>query len=238
MRQPVIAFDLDGTLIDTAPDLIATLNTVFAEQGVPPLALSSARPMIGGGVKALLERGLIQQGLAFTPGDLDRLYEVYLKRYAEHIADRSRPFPGLEAALDRLAAQGCLFAVCTNKLEWLSVRLLDALKLSQRFTAICGQETFGVQKPDPEMLRKTIARAGGDVACAIMVGDSATDIDTARSAGVPIVAVDFGYTETPVALLNPDRIISRFAELPAAVADLLPYSREHPAAAQETGRIP
>jgi phosphoglycolate phosphatase len=238
MRQPVIAFDLDGTLVDTAPDLIATLNTVFADKGVPPLALQSARPLIGGGVKTLLERGLIQQGLTFTPCDLDQLYEVYLKRYADHIADRSRPFPGLEAALDGLAAEGCRFAVCTNKLEWLSVRLLDALKLSQRFAAICGQETFGVQKPDPEMLRKTIVRAGGDPACAIMVGDSATDIDTARSAGVPIVAVDFGYTETPVALLNPDRIISRFADLPAAVADLWPACRERAMGSQGTAWIP
>jgi phosphoglycolate phosphatase len=222
MPDPVIAFDLDGTLIDTAPDLIATLNTVFADHGVPPLALESARPLIGGGIKVLLERGLAAQGLTFTPEDLDRLYDVYLGRYADHIADQSRAFPGLELALDALAAQGWRLAVCTNKPEWLSVRLLDKLKLARRFAAICGQETFGVQKPDPEMLRRTIRRAGGDPAVAVMVGDSATDITTARAAGVPVIAVDFGYTETPVALLNPDRIISHFDDLPRTVANLLP----------------
>ncbi|HEX2216377.1 MAG TPA: HAD family hydrolase [Xanthobacteraceae bacterium] len=223
MPLPVIAFDLDGTLVDTAPDLIATLNAVFADKGVPPVSYDDAREMIGGGVKVLLERGLTAQGLAFTPPDLDHLYSIYLDHYAAHIADRSRPFPGLLPALDRLAERGFRLAVCTNKLEWLSLRLLDALDLASRFAAICGQDTFGVPKPDPEMLRQTILRAGGDPGCALMVGDSATDIDTARSAGIPIIAVDFGYTETPVSLLNPDRIIGHFDELPGAVDELLPF---------------
>jgi phosphoglycolate phosphatase len=227
MPPPVIAFDLDGTLVDTAPDLIATLNIVFAEQNVPPVRYEAARAMIGGGVKVLLEHGLTAQNIAFTPADLGRLYDGYLQRYAAHIADHSRPFPGLEPALDRLAEQGFRLAVCTNKLEWLSVRLLDALKLSGRFAAICGQDTFGIPKPDPEMLRRTIRKAGGDPARAVMVGDSANDIDTARAAGIAVVAVDFGYTATPVALMNPDRVISHFDALPAAVADLLPdWSRE------------
>jgi phosphoglycolate phosphatase len=217
----VIAFDLDGTLVDTAPDLIATLNILLAEKGVPPVPLASARAMIGGGIKILIERALAEQGVPYTPADMDDLYEVYLQRYAAHIAVHSRPFPGLERALDQLADQGFRFAVCTNKLEWLSVRLLDALGLSQRFAAICGYDTFGTPKPDPDMLRKTVSKAGGDPARAIMVGDSATDIDTARAAGVPVVAVDFGYTETPVSLLNPDRIISHYDDLPAAVFDLL-----------------
>ena len=221
MTDRMIVFDLDGTLIDTAPDLIENLNHVFAEQGVPLIAYDEAREMIGGGVKVLLERGLRAQGIAFTPAGLDRLYSTYIERYAEHIADGSRPFPGLTEALDRLAEAGCRFAVCTNKLEWLSVRLLDALGLSGRFAAICGQDTFGVPKPDPAMLRNTILRAGGDPARSLMVGDSATDIDTARAAGVPVVAVDFGYTEIPVRDLNPDRIISHFDQLPEAVAELV-----------------
>jgi phosphoglycolate phosphatase len=220
MPVPIIAFDLDGTLVDTAPDLIATLNAVLAENGVAPVAYEEARAMIGGGVKVLLERGLRAQDIAFGPADLERLFGVYLERYAAHIADLSQPFEGLIACLDRLEAQGFRFAVCTNKLEWLAVRLLDALDLSRRFAAICGQDTFGAPKPDPEMLRQTVRKAGGDPACALMVGDSRTDIDTARAAGVPVIAVDFGYTETPVALLNPDRIISHFDALPAAVEEL------------------
>jgi phosphoglycolate phosphatase len=225
MSHPIIAFDLDGTLVDTAPDLIDTLNAVFAEKGVPELAFDAARDMIGGGVKVLLERGLSAQGQVVTSEQLNDLYDDYLQRYAARVADRSRPFPGVEAALDKLAALGYRFAVCTNKLEWLSVRLLDALGLSPRFEAICGQETFGIQKPDPEMLRRTITKAGGDPAYAIMVGDSATDVNTARAAGLPVVAVDFGYTEIPVQLLGPDRIISHFDALPEAITELVPVQR-------------
>jgi phosphoglycolate phosphatase len=174
--------------------------------------------MIGGGVKKLLERGLGAQGLACTPTEVDALFNIYLDHYAAHIADRSRPFPGLLAALDRLEAQGFGFAVCTNKLEALSVRLLDALDLSRRFIAVCGQDTFGVPKPNPEMLRLTLDRAGGSLADAVMVGDSETDIATAKAAAVPVIAVDFGYTETPVRELFPDRIISHFDDLPDAIA--------------------
>jgi phosphoglycolate phosphatase len=225
MSHPIIAFDLDGTLVDTAPDLIDTLNAVFAEKGVPELAFDAARDMIGGGVKVLLERGLSAQGQVVTSEELNDLYDDYLQRYAARVADRSRPFPGVEAALDKLAALGYRFAVCTNKLEWLSVRLLDALGLSARFEAICGQDTFGIQKPDPEMLRRTITKAGGDPAYAIMVGDSATDVNTARAAGLPVVAVDFGYTEIPVQLLGPDRIISHFDALPKVITELVPVQR-------------
>ena len=146
------------------------------------------------------------------------MFNAFIAHYAAHIADRSRPFPGLEAALDELSARGCRFAVCTNKLEFLSRRLLDALDLSRRFVAICGQDTFGIQKPDPEILRRTVAQAGGNIAHTVMIGDSASDIDTARAAGVPVIAVDFGYTEIPVAQLNPDRIIGHFKDLPEAIA--------------------
>lgn len=216
-----VVFDLDGTLVDTAPDLIATLNLLFAERGVPPVDYDSARKMIGGGVKVLLQRGLAAQHIAVTPAELDALYSTYLDRYAAHIADRSRPFPGLVGALDALEEQGMRLAVCTNKLEWLSVRLLEALGLAARFGAICGQDTFGLAKPDPAVFRRTVLRAGGDPGRALMVGDSATDVDTARAAGVPVVAVDFGYTQTPVTALAPDRIVSHFDHLPAAVEALL-----------------
>ena len=154
------------------------------------------------------------------PEEIDRLFKEYLEIYAEHIADRSRPFPGLEAALDALSAKGCRLAVCTNKLEWLSVRLLDTLGLAPRFAAICGQDTFTMRKPDPDMLRLTIARAGGDTGHAVMVGDSMTDVATARAASIPVIAVDFGYTETAPAELGADRLISHFEALPAAVMEL------------------
>jgi phosphoglycolate phosphatase len=220
MAARTIVFDLDGTLVDTAPDLIGSLNVLFAREGLAPVTLNEGRGMIGSGVKPLIQRGLATQGRSLTAAAFDALYADYLTVYAEHIADNSRPYPGVEAALDTLAARGSRFAVCTNKLAWLSVRLLDRLGLSQRFVTICGQDTFGVQKPDPEVLRQTIRAAGGDLADAVMVGDSATDIRTARAAGVPVVAVDFGYTDVPVTEFDPDRVISHFDALPEAIGGL------------------
>jgi phosphoglycolate phosphatase len=215
-----IVFDLDGTLVDTAPDLVDTLNVVFAREGLPAVPFATARNLIGGGARRMIERGLAADGRACGADEIDRLFRHFVAHYSAHIADRSRPFPALETALDALAAEGASFAVCTNKLEGLSVQLLEALGLARRFMAICGQDTFGIQKPDPEVLRRTIRRAGGSLQAAVMVGDSANDIDTARAAGVPVVAVDFGYTEVPVARLKPDHVISDYAELPAAVRAL------------------
>ena len=212
-----VVFDLDGTLVDTAPDLIDTLNTIFAREGLPPVPYDQARTMIGGGVRRLIERGLKAEGRHCDDNALDRLFHDFLAYYSDHIADRSRPFSGLDAALDDLARHGCRLAVCTNKFEGLSRLLLDALGLSRRFAAICGPDTFGIQKPDPGILIRTIAQAGGDIARTVMVGDSATDIATARNAGVAVVAVDFGYTEVPVAELKPDRIIGHFKDLPATL---------------------
>jgi len=222
MAVLTVVFDLDGTLVDTAPDLIETLNVVFTRDGLPPLDYAAARDMIGGGARRMIESALKLQGRVLTEGVVDRLFADFIAHYGAHVADRSQPFPGLDAALDRLAPRGCQFAVCTNKLESLSRLLLEALGLSRRFAAICGQDTFGMQKPDPEILRRTIRAAGGALQRAVMVGDSGTDIATARAAGVPVVAVDFGYSETPVRELGPDRVISHFDQLADAVFALAP----------------
>jgi phosphoglycolate phosphatase len=217
MTQKLAVFDLDGTLVDTAPDLIGTLNLQLAREGLEPIAFAPARNLIGAGIERLIIRALSLRGRPATEAEVSRLYGEYLDHYAAHIADHSRAFPGLEAALDKLAAAGWRFAVCTNKLEWLSLRLLDALGLRSRFAFVCGQDTFGVQKPDPEILRRTISAAGGRLNSAVMVGDSETDIATARAAGIPVVAVDFGYSPTPIGQLGADRLISHFDDLPAAV---------------------
>jgi phosphoglycolate phosphatase len=216
----MIVFDLDGTLVDTAPDLVATLNTVFVAEGLQAMPFETVRATIGRGARLMIERGLVAQGRPIEGQDIDRLYTAYIDYYAAHIADHSRAFPGVESALDDLAASGYRFAVCTNKLEWLSLRLLDALSLTSRFDFICGQDTFGMQKPNPDVLRKTILKAGGSLDHAIMVGDSETDIATARAADIPVIAVDFGYTEMPIARLMPDRVISNFSHLPHAVSEL------------------
>jgi phosphoglycolate phosphatase len=222
MIAPTLVFDLDGTLIDTAPDLVDTLNVIFAREGMPPVPYETARNLIGGGARAMITRGIAAEGRAVEPAELERMFADFLDHYASHIADRSRPFPGLIEALDALAADGFRFAVCTNKLEALSVQLLERLDLARRFAAICGQDTFGVQKPDPRVLRQTIAAAGGDPGATTMIGDSLTDIRTARAAGIPVIAVDFGYSEQPVAELGPDRVISHFAQLREAVAAVSP----------------
>jgi phosphoglycolate phosphatase len=221
MPHSTIVFDLDGTLVDTAPDLIATLNAVLAREDHGAVPYEEARTMIGGGVRHMLTRALARHGVAVAPPELDRLFADFIPHYRAHIADHSRPFPGLTQCLDRLAAQGDRFAVCTNKLEQLSVLLLEKLGLAGRFAAICGQDTFGMPKPDPEFLRRTIARAGGSLQNAVMVGDSPADVTTARAAGVPVIAVDFGYCDVPVPLLKADRVIGHFDELPGAVASLL-----------------
>ncbi len=215
-----IVFDLDGTLIDTAPDLIDTLNFTLTQHGLPTVPYDDARPLIGGGARGMIERALVLEGRNASVAGVDPLYTHFVAHYAEHIADRSRPFPELEPVLDRLAAAGHRLAVCTNKLEWLSKRLLDTLQLSERFATICGQDTFGIQKPDPQIFHATVVRAGGEPGRAIMVGDSITDIRTARAAKVPVVAVDFGYTDVPITTFRPDRVISSFAQLPAAISDL------------------
>jgi phosphoglycolate phosphatase len=220
-RAPTIVFDLDGTLVDTAPDLIAALNVVLAREGLPPVPLHAARTMIGAGARKLIERGLELEGRVAGLEEINRLTADFIEYYAAHIADSSRPFEGLTDALDDLQAQGYRFAVCTNKLEWLSRLLLDKLGLSARFAAICGADTFGVSKPDPAILRQTIARAGGDLSSAIMVGDAGPDIGVARRAGIPVIGVGFGYTEIPIAELKPDRLIHHMRDLPAAVEGLM-----------------
>ena len=217
----IIVFDLDGTLVDTAPDLINALNFVLDREGLPPVPLHAARNMIGAGARKLIERGLELEDRAATVEDITRLTSDFIDYYAAHIADVSRPFEGLESALDDLASRGYRFAVCTNKLEWLSRLLLDQLGLSGRFSAICGADTFGVSKPDPAILQQTIARAGGQLSAAIMVGDAGPDIGVARRAGIPVIGVEFGYTEVPIADLKPDRLIGHMRDLPAAVESLM-----------------
>jgi phosphoglycolate phosphatase len=215
---PILIFDLDGTLAETAGDLMGTLNFILAREGLAPLPLASARSLLGAGARALIARGFAQAGRTLSPDKLQQLFRDFLDRYNAHIADNSWLFPGVEAALDRAAQAGCKLAVCTNKLEHSSHLLLRALGIADRFQFICGQDTFGVAKPDPTPLIETIGRVGAERAGAIMVGDSRIDVDTARAAGIPIIAVDFGYTDVPVAELHPDRVISHFDELSGAVA--------------------
>src|SRR5262249_24718353 len=152
------------------------------------------------------------------PAKLDQLFADFLGHYSGRLTQRSQPFPGVTEALDALSANGHQFAVCTNKPERLSMDLLENLDLADRFLAISGPDTFGIEKPDPEILRRTVAAANGSIQRAIMIVDSIVDIRTARAAGIPVIAVDFGYSERPVAEFGPDWTISGFAQLPTSIA--------------------
>jgi phosphoglycolate phosphatase len=219
---PIVVFDLDGTLADTAPDLIATLNRIMEREGLPHVDLSDARDLIGAGSRAMISKGYEAAGKELGPDKLDELFRVFLALYAENLCVSSTLFPHVVEALDDLAAQGFRLAVCTNKVEHHSLELLEALGIAGRFSAVCGRDTFPWFKPDARHLTLTIEKAGGDPSRAVMVGDSRTDIDTAKAAGIAVVAVTFGYTDTPVHELGPDIVIETFADLVPAIGRLMP----------------
>lgn len=213
----VVAFDLDGTLADTAPDLTAALNHALGVLGRAAVPAEDVRHMVGHGARALLQRGLAATG-DFRPELVEAGFPHFMAHYLAHIADGTRPFAGVEDALDALAAAGVRLAICTNKSEALAIALVDALGWRDRFAAIVGGDTLPVRKPDPAPLREAIARAGGGRAA--FVGDSITDTDTARAAAVPCVAVSFGFSDRPVAELGADRVIDHFDELVGALERL------------------
>ena len=216
-----IVFDLDGTLVDSAPDLVGTLNFLLAQEGVAPLTLDDARPMIGRGARALLLQGFAAAGAPVPHDRMDDLFNQFIAHYEGRIADESRIFPGVLEALGRLRRAGARLAVCTNKRTALSVHLLEALGFADRFEAIVGADSAPAAKPDARHLTTAIAQAGGAVDRAVMVGDSVSDAGAARAAGTPLILVSFGYTETPAAQLGADIVIDHYDQLVDACASLL-----------------
>jgi phosphoglycolate phosphatase len=220
-HRPTIAFDLDGTLVDSAPDLLDTLNLVLRESGFAPLAAADARGMFGGGARVMIERGLSFHGVRPSESDMNRLQARFLEHYEDHLADRSLPFPGATEVLDALAARNAYLVVVTNKFERFARKLLASLGLADRFSVIAGPDTFGVRKPDPAHLLRAVERAGGDPTASIMVGDSVVDVATARAARVPVIAVSFGYRSVEADALGADILVDRLDQVPGAVETLL-----------------
>ncbi|MDX5330868.1 MAG: phosphoglycolate phosphatase [Pseudomonadota bacterium] len=216
-----VAFDLDGTLVDTAPDLVGTLNVILGEEGHAPLPMDEARPFIGRGARWLLQRGFTAAGRPIAEPEMPALFDRFIAHYNAHIADDSRPFPGMVEALEALKTADARLVVCTNKRTDLSRTLLDALDLTHWFEAVVGADAAPAQKPDRRHLETAIALAGGRPDRAVMVGDAAPDAGAARAAGVPLVMVSFGYTDIPVAELSPDVLIDHYRELPEACVRLL-----------------
>lgn len=217
MQGPLLVFDLDGTLVDSAPDLLATLDAVLVQHGFPALADRNTRTGIGHGARYLIEYGLQRNGIVVDTPKLDRMHRDFLAYYEANICVESQLYPGTVALLDRFASAGWRLAVCTNKLECLSRQVLAALAIETRFAAICGGDTFANRKPHPGHLLHTVAVAGGLRERSIMVGDSATDLDTARAARVPFVGMTYGYTPVPMAELGPDLLLDSFDEMSPTV---------------------
>lgn len=217
LQGTTIVFDLDGTLIDTAPDLTAATNFVLASKGLAPLTVAQMYPMVGHGSRAMIEAGLSAHGTAVAEAELTRLHEMFLAYYADNVAVESRPFEHIPQVIDMLSARGARLAVCTNKVEHLSKLLLKTLDLDRHFAVIAGRDTYPVCKPDPGHLTMAIEAAGGSVSRAVMVGDSETDIATAKAAGVPVIAVSFGYTTIPVRDLAPDVVIDHYRDFVPAL---------------------
>ncbi|MBB3809193.1 HAD family hydrolase [Pseudochelatococcus contaminans] len=212
--QPIIVFDLDGTLADTAPDLIAALNATLEADGLPPLVMDRAKRFLGSGTRAMVERAFREVGADDGSRDVqDKRFQRFLDLYGQNLKRETQLYPGVVNTLDNLRVQGWMLAVCTNKATDHAIRLLDLLGIGDRFAAICGFDSFPYHKPDPRHLTLTIAQAGGNPKRALMVGDSRTDIATARAASLPVVATSFGYSDVPVANLTPDRLIHDFQEL-------------------------
>jgi phosphoglycolate phosphatase len=216
-----IVFDLDGTLIDTAPDLAAATNHVLSLLDLSPISVAELHPFIGHGSKAMIDAGLRLHEAAVTADELTRLHDQFLAFYADNVAVGSQPFEGVPDLLEALLAAGARLAVCTNKVERLSKLLLRELALEAKFAAVAGRDTFPVFKPAPGHLIGAIEMAGGHVRRAVMVGDSEVDIATAVAAKVPSIGVTFGYTPRPIAEFGPDALIDHFREFPAALQRVL-----------------
>lgn len=218
---PTIVFDLDGTLVDTAPDLAAAMNHVLAHFGRPAVDPEAVRHMVGHGARRTIERGLALTG----GGDaamVDIGVPVFLDFYGANICVGSRPWSGVEDALTALAGEGHRLAICTNKPERLAGDLVDALGWGGLFGAVLGGDSLPVRKPDPAHVLETLARIGGDPALAAFVGDSRPDVEAARAAGLPVVITSFGYSDVPPETLGADAMIDHFDALVPALRRVAP----------------
>ncbi len=215
-----VIFDLDGTLADTAADLVAAANAVAAAQGWPPLDPVAERSVAGRGARALLRRAMEAAGVAADEPRVEALVPAFLEDYAGRIADQSRLYPGAVACLDALAGAGWRLGICTNKPVGLAGTLLRALGVADRFGAVLGADSLPVRKPDPRHLLETVARVGGDPRRTVLVGDTVTDRETARRAGAPCILMRHGYAEGPLAALAAEAEADALAEVPALAARL------------------
>lgn len=214
-RQRHLIFDLDGTLVDSAPDLATALNGLLAEFGKPALAETTVRSMVGDGAGVLVQRGLLASGL--SDADQPAALKRFLALYRDCLIEKTRAYPEVEATLERLQADGHKLGICTNKPFDPTQRILKALKLDRFFGAVIGGDSLPKRKPDPEPLLAAIEGLGGTAPNAVMIGDSANDVLCARAASVTAILIPSDYGNPAE---DADLKLTRFAELPAALAKL------------------
>jgi phosphoglycolate phosphatase len=219
VTKPLVVFDLDGTMIDTAPDLIDSLNHTIAARDLAPVSFNDLTHLVGQGARVMIRRAFKLREAHLDEAEVEPLLARFLDHYKANMPGHSRLYEGLLASFDRLEAAGMRLAVCTNKLEELALPLLDRMALTPRFAAITCGDTFAVRKPDARHLLGTIERAGGDPALSVLIGDSINDIMAAQNANVASIAVTFGYSDVPVETLNPSRVIRHLDELTAEMVE-------------------
>jgi phosphoglycolate phosphatase len=218
MPQPALIFDLDGTLVDSAPDLLAATNAVLAARGLPAIDTSTLRHMVGFGAKSLIGQAMEAAGAPLADEELPPLLDIFLAHYRAHIADHSRSFAGVETTLTALKRQGARLGLLTNKPQDLADLLLPLLSLQGYFAAVYGAGRKPYVKPDPRIFNDIVRDCGGGPA--VMIGDSITDLNTARAAGVPIILLSYGYTPVPATQLGADAVLDDFTQLPGALKAL------------------
>lgn len=213
-------FDLDGTLIDTAPDLLNILNIVMKQEGRRTFDSTEIRHLVGRGVRNLIIRAFEESGEAIAEDHLDALFAKYLEIYADHCAEESTLFPGVVETLEKLHAEGVKMAVLTNKPHRIAEKVIPAFGLDRFFPVIYGAGKRDCLKPDARLFKEVLADIGG-ADKAVMIGDSITDVQTGHNAGAPVVLLSYGYTPTPARELGADAVVDTFAEVPAAARKLL-----------------
>lgn len=215
-----VIFDLDGTLVDSAPDLAGALDAVMTERGLAPVGLEGTRGLIGHGIPALLRGALARQGGAVGEAEFARVLDRFLHLYGQRLSALTRPYPGAAEAVAILRHAGWRLVVCTNKREAFSRRILEDLSLLADFDQVVGPDTFGVAKPDPAHLTRAVPRSLRGTHPVLVIGDSAVDVEAARAAGFPVIAVSWGYARRPADELGADGVADRFDQVPAMVERL------------------
>lgn len=223
MTKPIVIFDLDGTLVHSAPDLLDSLNFCLQQNGLATYEPEDIRRLVGMGGRIMIERALTYQNIDFDDDKIASFLQIFLKHYEQNMPGKTTFYDGVDQCLDNLKEAGFMLAVCTNKHEKLARHLLNSLGEAQRFEVIVGGDSFAYHKPNPRHIISTIELAGGDLERAIMIGDSRADILAAQGADIPVIAVDFGYTDQPVQSFKPTKTISHFNQLtPELIATFLP----------------